>query len=317
MSYINAITSPAPAIVTYADATGNLQLQTGGTTGLTLDGSQNVGIGTTSPSSTTANERIVQVNAPTTYSTLSLSTSRTNTDGQTIGKLSFDVLNNTPTYTSRAQITSQSSGSTANKYGGTLQFFTASDNTTDAAERMRMTNIGQIGWGVTPSNIDGWLTLTWRGQSYVGFVMNNLDATGSSANFRFKNNGTTVGEITSTSSATTYTTSSDYRLKENVAPMTGGLEKVTQLKPVTYTWKNSGEASQGFIAHELQAVVPDAVVGEKDEVNEDGSIKPQGIDTSFLVATLTAAIQELKAINDTQAQTITALTARIEALEKK
>jgi hypothetical protein len=77
--------------------------------------------------------------------------------------------------------------------------------------------------------------------------------------------------------------------------MTGALATVSQLKPVTYTWKSNGESAQGFIAHELQAVVPDAVTGEKDAVNEDGSIKPQGIDTSFLVATLTAAIQELKA----------------------
>jgi len=97
-------------------------------------------------------------------------------------------------------------------------------------------------------------------------------------------------------------------LKENIQPMTGALEKVAQLKPCTYTWKADGSASQGFIAHELQAVVPDCVTGEKDAVNEDGSIKPQGIDTSFLVATLTAAIQEQQAIIET-------LTARIEALE--
>lgn len=193
---------------------------------------------------------------------------------------------------------------------------TSSANTPSQAtltERMRINNVGQIGWGTTPSSIDGWLTLTWRGQSYVGMVMNNLDAFGASANFRFKNNGTSVGEITSTTSATTYTTSSDYRLKENVAPMTGALDKVALLKPVTYTWKNSGEEGQGFIAHELQEVIPDAVVGEKDGMEtyeEDGvektRIKPQGIDTSFLVATLTAAIQELKAEND-------ALKARLDA----
>ena len=103
-----------------------------------------------------------------------------------------------------------------------------------------------------------------------------------------------VGAITSTGSATTYSTSSDYRLKENIAPMTGALGVVQQLKPVTYNWKVDGSSGQGFIAHELQAVVPDCVTGEKDALNEDGSIKAQGIDTSFLVATLTAAIQELK-----------------------
>ena len=106
---------------------------------------------------------------------------------------------------------------------------------------------------------------------------------------------TNVGAITSNGSSTSYVTSSDYRLKENVQPMTGALATVALLKPCTYTWKADGSAGQGFIAHELQEVVPDAVNGEKDAVNEDGSIKPQGIDTSFLVATLTAAIQELNA----------------------
>ena len=95
------------------------------------------------------------------------------------------------------------------------------------------------------------------------------------------------------------------------------MAKVTQLKPCTYTWKINGSAGQGFIAHELAEVVPDCVRGNKDDVNEDGSIKPQMIDTSLLVATLTAAIQELKAINDTQAETINALTARIVALENR
>ncbi len=105
----------------------------------------------------------------------------------------------------------------------------------------------------------------------------------------------TVGGIIINSGSVAYNTTSDYRLKENIQPMTGALEKVALLKPCTYTWKATGEQTQGFIAHELAEVVPDAVSGEKDAVNEDGSIKAQGIDTSFLVATLTAAIQELKA----------------------
>jgi hypothetical protein len=67
----------------------------------------------------------------------------------------------------------------------------------------------------------------------------------------------------------------------------------------------------------LAEVIPQAVDGIKDAVDENGKPMHQGIDTSFLVATLTAAIQELKAINDTQAETINALTARIVALESK
>jgi hypothetical protein len=85
--------------------------------------------------------------------------------------------------------------------------------------------------------------------------------------------------------------------------MTGALTKVAQLKPVTYTWKADGSDGQGFIAHELQAVVPDCVTGTKDAVDKDGKPQHQGVDTSFLVATLVAAIQEL--------------TARLEALENK
>ena len=130
--------------------------------------------------------------------------------------------------------------------------------------------------------------------------------------------GNLAGYIAQTGTTTvSYTSVSDYRLKENVTPMTGALEKVQALKPCAYTWKEDKSAGQGFIAHELQAVIPDCVVGEKDAVDKDGNPRYQGIDTSFLVATLTAAIQELKALVDTQASTITALTARITALENK
>jgi hypothetical protein len=122
--------------------------------------------------------------------------------------------------------------------------------------------------------------------------------------------GTIVGSINCSGSTTNFNTSSDYRLKENVVPMTGALEKVSALKPVTYKWKLDGSAGQGFIAHELQAVVPDCVTGEKDAVDAEGKPVHQGIDTSFLVATLTAAIQEQQAL-------ITDLTTRLSALEAK
>lgn len=111
----------------------------------------------------------------------------------------------------------------------------------------------------------------------------------------FNSSNTLIGSIFKSSNTVAYNTSSDYRLKENIAQMTGALSVVQQLKPVTYTWKVDGSDGQGFIAHELQAVVPECVTGEKDAVDTDGNPKYQGIDTSFLVATLTAAIQELKA----------------------
>jgi hypothetical protein len=181
----------------------------------------------------------------------------------------------------------------------------------DGNPRQYINGSGQASWG-SPM-IDGFLNLKWAGQSYIGMVYNNTDAFGSSANIRFKNNGTTVGDITSTTSATAYNTSSDYRLKHDVQPMVGALAKISQLKPVTYKWNIDDSDGQGFIAHELQEVFPDAVHGEKDAVEEDGSIKPQGIDTSFLVATLAASIQELKTIVDAQAATIAALQAKVGA----
>ena len=86
---------------------------------------------------------------------------------------------------------------------------------------------------------------------------------GSSNNIRLYNLNSQVGSVSTTTTATTYNTSSDYRLKENVQPMTGALAIVTALKPVTFNWKTDGSDGQGFIAHELQAVVPDCVTGEK------------------------------------------------------
>jgi hypothetical protein len=106
---------------------------------------------------------------------------------------------------------------------------------------------------------------------------------------------TNVGTISITSTATAYNTSSDYRLKNTIAPMTGALAKVALLKPCTYKWNVNGSDGEGFIAHELAEVVPHAVTGAKDAVDADGNPVHQAIDVSFLVATLTSAIQELKA----------------------
>jgi len=127
------------------------------------------------------------------------------------------------------------------------------------------------------------------------FISNALSEGGTFYHMNIVENGTGRGSITSNGSVTLYNTTSDYRLKENILPMVGALDKVMALKPVTYDWIESKSNGQGFIAHELQAVIPDAVVGIKDAVDSEGNPKYQQIDTSVLVATLTAAIQELKA----------------------
>ena len=179
---------------------------------------------------------------------------------------------------------------------------------TNSTERMRIDSSGNLLVG-TSSTIASTGSCFYNGSSgYALAIARNSGAL--QGNMAFINGTSIVGGVNTTTVATVYATSSDYRLKEDINPMTGALAVVAKLKPVTYKWKSNGEKSQGFIAHELQAVVPDCVAGEKDAVNEDGSIKPQGIDTSFLVATLTSAIQEQQAL-------IESLTTRLTVLEAK
>ena len=163
------------------------------------------------------------------------------------------------------------------------------------SERARIDSSGNLLVGGTTVRSAGKISVDLAPASNAGMTF--FPTTNSSYDaIRFQNNSSgQVGYITCTTTNTSYVTSSDYRLKENIHPMTGALAKVAVLKPCTYNWKADGSYGEGFIAHELAEVCPGAVSGEKDAVNEDGSIKPQGIDTSFLVATLTAAIQELKA----------------------
>jgi Chaperone of endosialidase len=93
-----------------------------------------------------------------------------------------------------------------------------------------------------------------------------------------------------------YATGSDYRLKQNVTPLTGAMNRVAALNPVTFEFiANPGVAVDGFLAHEVAEVVPNAINGQKDAVDEDGDPIYQGIDQAKIVPLLVAAIQELKA----------------------
>ena len=92
-----------------------------------------------------------------------------------------------------------------------------------------------------------------------------------------------------------YGTTSDYRLKKNIVDLPNALQTVLQLKPRQFDWKETENTTTGFIAHELAEICPHAVIGSKDDIDDKGNPKYQNVDTSFLVATLTAAIQELKA----------------------
>ena len=291
------ITTPTINSISSAAATA-LTLKSAGTTAITVDTSQKVGIGTTSPTG------ILNVKGTggdalpaTSGSTQSAGLITRLQQGGGIGSV-MDVGGNGGTG-SWIQVTEASNLATnynllLNPNGGNLLVGeTAVDNSG--------------GLAVIPGYATG-------APAILAFNKGN------SANetcLRFKYQGTQVGSISYSNTATAYNTSSDYRLKEAVAPMTGALAKVALLKPCTYKWKIDGSDGQGFIAHELDEVVQGCVTGEKDAVDADGNPQYQGIDTSFLVATLTAALQETKALLDTQAETINALTARIVALENR
>ena len=277
-SIINATTSTG--LVSSADNSGSLQLATNnGTTAVTIDTSQNVGIGTTSP-----------VGKLSVYGSGALATFQNSTTGSSGADGSYIALNGNDLQIS-------------NKESANMIFYTVD------TERMRINSSGDVLFNTTavPNGTSAYgagFDTEDNNRMILKLATSN---TGELALAVFLNPNGAVGTIRTSGSATQYNTSSDYRLKENVAPMTGGLAKVAQLKPCIYTWKADGSDGQGFIAHELQEVCPQAVSGQKDAVNKDGSIDPQGVDTSFLVATLTAAIQELNAKVDAQAVRIAEL----------
>jgi len=175
-----------------------------------------------------------------------------------------------------------------NRESATMQFYTAD------TERARIDSSGNLLVGTSSGYSGERMIVAYNGSTQRGIVVKDT-ASQNSNPMAFLYGSTLVGYIGITSSSTSYNTSSDYRLKNTIAPMTGALAKVALLKPCTYKWNADGSDGEGFIAHELAEVCPHAVTGEKDAVDADGNPQYQGIDTSFLVATLTAAIQELKA----------------------
>ena len=111
----------------------------------------------------------------------------------------------------------------------------------------------------------------------------------------WSNSNTNTGRIKDNSSNVTYHTSSDYRLKDNVVSISDGITRVKQLNPVRHTWKTNPAIGtvDGWIAHEVDAICPDAVDGVKDAVNDDGSIYPQAVDYGRITPLLTAALKEV------------------------
>jgi hypothetical protein len=197
---------------------------------------------------------------------------------------------------------------------GALKFFTG------ITERMRIDSSGNVLVATTSSTAPHTLTsgegLMINSSLYLSIArssdslfLNRTGSNGGVARF-YRDGGTDVGSISVTTTATAYNTSSDYRLKENVVDMTGALDRVDALRPSRFNFIADSETTvDGFIAHEVQAIVPEAVTGEKDAVDEEGNPIYQGIDQSKLVPLLTAGLQEAYAL-------INNLKSRLEALEQ-
>ena len=125
------------------------------------------------------------------------------------------------------------------------------------------------------------------------------------------NDASEEGSIVIGTTATTYNTSSDYRLKENQVAISDGVTRVKQLKPYRFNFKKDKDTTvDGFFAHEVTPVVPEAIYGTKDATNSDGSINPQQIDQAKLVPLLTAALQEAITKIETLETKVAALEAK-------
>jgi phage gp45-like len=144
----------------------------------------------------------------------------------------------------------------------------------------------------------------------TGAYWNRTDSNAAWVAMRFYAQNSLSGYIQVNTSSVTYATSSDYRLKENVLDIADGITRVKQLAPKRFNFiVDTDTTVDGFLAHEAQAVVPEAVTGTKDEVNDDGDAVMQGIDQAKLVPLLTAALQEAIAKIETLETKVAALEA--------
>jgi len=227
-------------------------------------------------------------------------------NGDTLGAVMFAGGDGTDVNTPGAVIEAYVDGTPgANDMPCRLVFSTTADGASSPTERMRIRSDGAALFGTTttPGGTQ------YGHMIYGGFLATSVASTGSSVLHAFYNPNGYVGGISTAGSSTAYATSSDYRLKENVVPLTGAIDRINQLQVRRFNFiADPDKTVDGFIAHEAQAVVPECVTGTKDEVDADGKPVYQGIDQSKLVPLLTAALQEALA-------EIESLKARVTALE--
>ena len=271
-------------------------------TGDTIIASGNLGVGTVSPSG-----KLNLATGASTACELRLTSNNTGSGAGDRGRIVVYSARNDGTAYEAGKIEIDRSSGTADE----AHILFATNNGSGNTERMRISSAGEINVAGKSSNANN------IGNTY--FHVQNANrghdlrfAKSESGSFDalvFYHNGSAVGYISYGNSSTSYNTSSDYRLKENVADITGATDRLKQLNPVRFNFIADADTTvDGFLAHEVQDIVPEAITGTKDAVDDDGNAVMQGIDQSKLVPLLVATIQEQQAA-------IEALTARVTALE--
>jgi hypothetical protein len=283
-------------------------------TGDTIIASGNLGIGTTSP-----NSRLTTQTSSTSTSAFDFGVQVNNSfaSNDSIAAIGFhnraDV-NGTGVGAAIAYVGGGASGGSGNI---TFNIKDSSDisNVVDVAdEAMRIKSNGTIllGRANATANTPGFLfnkNGNGFGTQSGGPVLYLNRTTTAGTNLQFRMNNSPVGAVNVSPTSTSYATSSDYRLKENVTDITGATDRLKQLNPVRFNFIIDADTTvDGFLAHEVQSVVPEAITGTHNEVDAEGNPEYQGIDQSKLVPLLVATIQE-------QQTAIEALTARVTALE--
>ena len=290
--------------------TGRLFVGTATNTSLTSDvvyiddANDRVGIGTTSP----------QAKLHVANGTLRTWTPTTGTSAifeSTVGNRNFLTL----TAANEAELWF---GNASTQTLGRIRYEMADNNMefwTNATQKMVINSSGNVGIGTTSPNekleVNGNVRATQfhlasntqRIRAFFGTIY--IESNNGS---RFQNTSGTLKPVT----ASAFNTSSDYRLKSNIVPLEGAISRLNQLEVHRFNWNNRLDEPKvdGFIAHEVAPIIPEAVLGEKDGTHPDGTPDYQGIDQAKLVPLLTAALQE--AISK-----IEQLEARIQTLENK
>ena len=324
---INADTSDGLKLT--SDTSGQLELQSAGSTKVTMDTSGKVGIGGT-PSEplsvfrTGGQEEGINIRNTSSGNGSRLTFETTRSDDSSVQDMAA------------IQVYALAGYDSAANSDAIMTFQTQDSGTT--AERMRINNSGNVFINTTSNagTAPAYTNTVFNGVSHFGAAIKTSYGSAGSTFMQFVNSaGAAQGSIYANATTTTsYNTSSDYRLKKDVSPMSGSIDRLKQLKPSTWSWIQDGSHGEGFLAHEAQEVVPLCATGTKDAMrteeyevtpavtDDEGNVTTaavmgtrevpdyQGIDQSKLVPLLTAALQEaVTKIED--------LETRIQALENE